>query len=67
MNELFPYALGVVDETFEPYENGVNPFGLEHSAFVGFASGQFAKRYDRIARARGKSLAEIDALAEADA
>jgi ribonucleoside-diphosphate reductase beta chain len=67
MNELFPHALGVVDETFEPYVDGVTPFGLEHSAFVGFASGQFAKRYDRIARARGRSLADIDALAEADA
>jgi ribonucleoside-diphosphate reductase beta chain len=67
MNELFPYALGVVSETFEAYEDGVTPFGLEQSTFVDYASSQFAKRYDRISRARGRSLAEIDALADADA
>ena len=67
MNELFPYALGVVSETFEAYEDGVTPFGLEQSTFVDYASSQFAKRYERISRARGRSLAEIDALADADA
>ncbi len=67
MNELFPYALGVVTETFERYENGVTPFGLEQEEFVEYSTGQFAKRYERISRARCKTLAEIDALAEADA
>jgi ribonucleoside-diphosphate reductase beta chain len=67
MQELFPYALGVVTETFEQYEGGVTPFGLELSTFADFATSQFGKRYDRIARARGKSLAEIDAIAEDEA
>ncbi len=66
MNELFPYAIGVVSETFEGNEGGITPFGLEQSTFVDFATAQFGKRYDRIARARGKTLAEIDALAEAE-
>jgi len=66
MNELFPYAVGVVDETFERYENGVTPFGLEQSTFVAYASDQFSKRYERISRARGRTLAELDALADAD-
>jgi ribonucleoside-diphosphate reductase beta chain len=67
MNELFPYTLGVVTETFERYENGVTPFGLEQETFVEYSSSQFAKRYERISRARGKTLEQIDALAEADA
>jgi ribonucleoside-diphosphate reductase beta chain len=60
MQELFPYALGVVTETFERYEDGVTPFGLELSTFTEYATAQFGKRYDRIARARGKSLAQVD-------
>lgn len=66
MNELFPYALGVVTETFERYEDGITPFGLEQSAFVDFATSQFMRRYERISTSRGKTLAEIDALAEAE-
>ena len=66
MNELFPYALGIVSETFERYENGVTPFGLEMETFTEFATSQFGKRYDRIARSRGKTLAEIDRIAEDD-
>ena len=60
MQELFPYALGVVTETFERYEDGITPFGLEQSTFTEYATAQFGKRYDRIQRARGKSLAQID-------
>jgi ribonucleoside-diphosphate reductase beta chain len=67
MSELFPYALGVVTETFERYGDDPPPFGLEQSTFVDYATSQFAKRYERISRARGKTLAEIDTLAEADA
>jgi ribonucleoside-diphosphate reductase beta chain len=64
MQELFPLALGVVSETFERYENGVTPFGLEQSMFADYAASQFGKRYDRISRARGKTLAQIDREAE---
>jgi len=67
MSELFPYALGVVTETFARYEGDKTPFGLEEQTFADFAASQFGKRYDRIARARGKTLAEIDTIAEEDA
>jgi ribonucleoside-diphosphate reductase beta chain len=63
MQELFPYALGVVTETFDRYEDGITPFGLELSTFTEYATAQFERRYERIARARGKSLAQIDAEA----
>jgi ribonucleoside-diphosphate reductase beta chain len=66
MNELFPLALGVVGETFERYEEE-SPFGLEQSMFLEFASAQFGKRYDRISRSRGRTLADVDALAEEEA
>ena len=60
MQELFPYALGVVTETFDQYEDGITPFGLELSTFTDYATAQFGKRYDRIARSHGKSLAQVD-------
>ena len=67
MAELFPLALSVVDETFSMYENGVTPFGLEQSMFTDYASSQFARRYSRIERSRGRTLAEVDAIAEEEA
>jgi ribonucleoside-diphosphate reductase beta chain len=64
MQELFPYALGVVSETFAQYEGGVTPFGLEEETFATFAQSQFAKRYDRISRSRGKTLEQIEKESE---
>lgn len=64
MQELFPYALGVVSETFARYEGGVTPFGLEEDTFATFAQSQFAKRYDRISRSRGKTLDQIEKESE---
>lgn len=57
MNELFPIALGMIDEVFEQYDPV--PFGLDEDVFVEFASTQFQKRYQRVARAREQSLEEI--------
>ena len=56
-------------ETHWDYEKylKVTPEDFEQDMFVEYSTGQFAKRYERISRARGKTLAEIDALAEADA
>ena len=34
--------------------------GSEQETFVEYSAGQFAKRYERISRARGKTLAEIE-------
>ena len=58
MNELLPVALGVVTELFELYEE--MPFGLELEEFVGYATGQFGKRFARIERARTGGPVELD-------
>jgi ribonucleoside-diphosphate reductase beta chain len=58
MNELLPFALGVVAETFEPYP--VMPFGLDESVFTNFALSQFQKRLARLERARAATLDEVN-------
>lgn len=58
MNELFPYALGVVGDTFAAYE--VVPFGLVEDDFLEYTTAQFNKRYERLERARTASLAELE-------
>ena len=57
MNELLPAALGVVGDTFTMYEE--MPFGLVESDFTDFAMSQFAKRYERIEKARGATIDDI--------
>lgn len=58
MNELLPYALDTIGETFAGYDP--IPFGLDPAIFTDFALNQFQKRMERIERARGASLAEIE-------
>ena len=58
MNELLAPALGIIEETLAVYDP--IPFGLSVSDFTDFALGQFQKRFDRIQRARGMTLDEID-------
>ena len=58
MNELLPPALAVIGEAFDAYE--VMPFGLAEADFVDFAMGQFQKRYERLEKARGATLAAIN-------
>lgn len=57
MNELLPLALGMINEIFEPYDPA--PFGLDINKFVGYATSQFQKRYQRVAKAREQTLEEI--------
>ncbi len=65
MDELLEPALGVVLETFAPYDP--MPFGLELNGFLAFATGQFQSRLERIVRgAREGGLAQAVALAHAD-
>ena len=45
----------------------MTPFGIERDTVLAWATTQFQRRFERIERARGKSLAEIEALAEEDA
>jgi len=58
MNELLPYALGVIGDAFACYDP--IPFGLVYEDFTGYALNQFQRRVERIERARGVSLAEVE-------
>jgi ribonucleoside-diphosphate reductase beta chain len=62
MNMLLPSAIGVIGDAFARYE--VVPFGLKEEDFVNYAMGQFAKRYERLEKARGASLDEINRVAK---
>jgi ribonucleoside-diphosphate reductase beta chain len=57
MGELFPHAIGVVNEIFDQYT--ALPFGLEMDEFVNFAISQFQKRMDRVEHARGQTLEQV--------
>lgn len=57
MNQLLPIALGMINEIFDAYDPV--PFGLDENTFIGFATTQFQKRYQRVAAAREKSLEEV--------
>ncbi len=57
LDELLPLALGVVHETFAPYEE--MPFGLELEEFVVYATDQFGKRLARIEKARMGGALEL--------
>jgi len=61
MNTLLPSAIGVIGDAFAAYE--VVPFGLVEDDFVNYAMGQFTKRFERLEKARGASLEEINRVA----
>jgi ribonucleoside-diphosphate reductase beta chain len=58
MNALLPAALGVIGEAFAAYDSV--PFGLVESEFTDYALAQFGKRIERLEKARGASLDEIE-------
>ena len=62
MNMLLPPAIGVIGDAFARYE--VVPFGWKEEDFVNYAMGQFTKRYERLEKARGASLDEINKVAK---
>ena len=62
MEELLPFALGVIDETLSPYDP--IPFGLRAEDFTDFALAQYQARVSRIERARGRPLRELADLAD---
>ena len=61
MNTLLPMAIGVIDDAFARYE--VVPFGLVEDDFITYAMTQFGKRFERLEKARGVSLDEINRVA----
>lgn len=58
MNALLPQAIGVVGDIFASYDP--MPFGLVADDFIEYAMDQFSKRYERLEKARGSTLDEID-------
>ena len=63
MNELLPLALGVVNESFEDTEGGELPFDVPQDEVVQYAVLQFQKRLERLQRARGQTLDEVNRVA----
>jgi ribonucleoside-diphosphate reductase beta chain len=61
MNELFVPAVGVIADIFDCYDP--MPFGLVAGDFANFAISQFNKRYERLEKARGASLEEVERVA----
>ena len=64
MAELRPLVDAIIRAGYDAYPGGVNPFGLRADQFSDFAARQFRKRYERIAKARESTLAEIEAASE---
>ena len=62
MNDLLPAAIGVIGDAFAAYD--VVPFGLVEDDFVDYAMRQFTKRFERLEKARGASLEEINRVAK---
>ena len=61
MNDLLPFAIGVIGDAFAAYE--IVPFGLVEDDFVGYAMSQFTRRFERLEKARGATLEEINRVA----
>jgi ribonucleoside-diphosphate reductase beta chain len=60
MNEIFPFAMGIIAEFWEPYDEDNGPFGLTMNEFVEFSSAKFDARMRVMERDRGKDMAEIE-------
>lgn len=61
MNSLLPLAIGVIGDAFARYE--VVPFGLVEDDFITYAMDQFSRRFERLEKARGGSLEEVNRVA----
>ena len=61
MNSLLPSAIGVIGDAFAAYD--VVPFGLVEDDFVNYAMSQFTKRFERLEKARGATIDEINRVA----
>ena len=61
MNILLPSAIGVIGDAFAAYD--VVPFGLVEDDFVNYAMSQFTKRFERLEKAKGATLDEVNRVA----
>jgi ribonucleoside-diphosphate reductase beta chain len=62
MNSLLPATIAIIGDTFAAYQ--VVPFGLVEEDFINYAMDQFSKRSERLEKARGASLDEINRVAK---
>lgn len=58
MNTLLMPAIGVIGDAFARFE--IVPFGLDLNDFIEFATSQFGHRYERLEKARGASMDEVN-------
>jgi ribonucleoside-diphosphate reductase beta chain len=58
MNTLLPLAIGVIGDAFARYK--IVPFGLVEDDFIAYAMSQFSKRFERLEKAKGQSLDEVN-------
>lgn len=58
MNKLLMPAIGIIGDAFAAYDP--IPFGLKYDEFADYASQQFSHRLERLERARGQTLDEIN-------
>jgi ribonucleoside-diphosphate reductase beta chain len=56
-------ALGIIDDTFSLYDP--IPFDVTPDEFSGYAAAQFSKRLERVRKARGMNMYELDAVTHA--
>lgn len=63
MNTLLMPAIGIITEAFACYDP--MPFGLQLDVFAAYAMSQYQKRVDRLQKARGASLDEINRVTQA--
>ena len=61
MNSLLPSAIGVIGDAFAAYD--IVPFGLVEDDFVNYAMSQFTKRFERLEKAKGATLEDINRIA----
>lgn len=59
MNELLPLAIGTNNDSYDE-NGGISPFGMTQEESNNYSISQFTKRMERLARARGQSLEEIN-------
>jgi ribonucleoside-diphosphate reductase beta chain len=60
MARLLPVGLDLIREGFEQFGDDI-PFGLSPEDYLGYSQLQYAKRYNRVKKAIGKSIEELEA------
>ncbi len=59
MNTLLPVGMALIDEAFQEFADDI-PFDLKPDDYINYSQSQFQKRFDRVQRAVGKTMEELD-------